>query len=963
MNALENSNNEKKSIKEYLNTSDNTKPEINISNISKQALNRTKTNKINNFLQALNEINKDRAKTLSKANSNLLLGNNSNFKNINLNSNYQKTPDKEISLSKLMPNGNNFSFRLTTNKKANGSHCNSNYTLTEYDNNISEWSIANVHFSREEKAYYINHPVEKDIEIINNNIRRKRRVNHNSCNSANFPYKMDIILKPVLNRISEEDEQFETIQIDRNYTSNSQRNKIAQTNFSTTCESKCSNNEKNKNKTVNEFMIHSKKTSKAKNNIPIYNNGSEAINDLSDLDQMKDIDLFNYQFDSNMNNSMNKKLAISDLDLSLHNYNKHSKILIVDSDNERNNNFSNNSFVSNYQNTHLNKNKKFINNMSIYAPGFLNKKKNENEELISNNDSLFNINSFHCDSLDMIEIEKGNLFNKKNYKNEEGPVTGSNTFRSKNGMKSSTNKKIRRKYQKSEIFESMKNSEKDFSLNTTNENNRKKASSKRRSNTMISMVNKNPIILKNANNITNGLKYSCENASNNDSLSLKHVNKNLLSRFNEKENQNSLEYEINSLAHVTENNSTTKENEKEMLNLLNENEDSLMYNNMNCHILTTETGLKINAQYQIDDMFHTPSDKIRKRSEVEILEHNRSLQDSLNYNDNISCNIDESSILHSVFDLDFINNLLKKEEYYKANSNYLSRHKSLLPNYRAILIEWLMELCEEFAFKRDTFHYAVNYIDRFLSKIQDASKRSLQLIGVACLSIAAKLEEISIPKAEEYIKATENSYKESEFIAMEKYILKILKWDILPITINTWLNWYLCQWDLFIDSMPIAKNQLVNISDEFVYFKRTDEKAYHMYRQVTQFIDLFVVDYNSLSYSIRHLVASAMLLTLCINFNLEVFMKENINKYIFDINFFRELLKINEKSLATPSDILVHVFLDFLYMSFNLRYEDILESLSYAGQFLNFEFDYALPLIIQNNNGLLENVNNKFLIV
>lgn len=92
--------------------------------------------------------------------------------------------------------------------------------------------------------------------------------------------------------------------------------------------------------------------------------------------------------------------------------------------------------------------------------------------------------------------------------------------------------------------------------------------------------------------------------------------------------------------------------------------------------------------------------------------------------------------------------------------------------------------------------------------MSDVSKKSLQLIGVSALSIAAKFEEIQIPKIEEYLNATDNSYKRDDFISTEKFILKTLNWQIIPTTINTWLNWYLCQWDLFVDSVEGVRTRM-----------------------------------------------------------------------------------------------------------------------------------------------------------
>ena len=87
-------------------------------------------------------------------------------------------------------------------------------------------------------------------------------------------------------------------------------------------------------------------------------------------------------------------------------------------------------------------------------------------------------------------------------------------------------------------------------------------------------------------------------------------------------------------------------------------------------------------------------------------------------------------------------------------------------------------MCEEFGFKRDTFHYCVNYIDRYLSRVEDVTKANLQLVGAACLSIAAKFEEIQIPRLQEYIIATDSVYDIKELVGMERHILKVILFNL-----------------------------------------------------------------------------------------------------------------------------------------------------------------------------------------
>ncbi len=45
---------------------------------------------------------------------------------------------------------------------------------------------------------------------------------------------------------------------------------------------------------------------------------------------------------------------------------------------------------------------------------------------------------------------------------------------------------------------------------------------------------------------------------------------------------------------------------------------------------------------------------------------------------------------------------------------YIDRQLNLTLKVRAILMEWMMEVCEEFMLKRETFHFAANYVDRYL---------------------------------------------------------------------------------------------------------------------------------------------------------------------------------------------------------------------------------------------------------
>ena len=61
---------------------------------------------------------------------------------------------------------------------------------------------------------------------------------------------------------------------------------------------------------------------------------------------------------------------------------------------------------------------------------------------------------------------------------------------------------------------------------------------------------------------------------------------------------------------------------------------------------------------------------------------------------------------------------------------------------RCILIDWLVEVCDEFGLLPDTLYLAVPYVDRYLSVV-NVPRTKLQLVGVTSLYIAANFHQRS----------------------------------------------------------------------------------------------------------------------------------------------------------------------------------------------------------------------------
>ncbi|KAL9662080.1 hypothetical protein QQ045_026908 [Rhodiola kirilowii] len=106
---------------------------------------------------------------------------------------------------------------------------------------------------------------------------------------------------------------------------------------------------------------------------------------------------------------------------------------------------------------------------------------------------------------------------------------------------------------------------------------------------------------------------------------------------------------------------------------------------------------------------------------------------------------------------------------------------------RAILIDWLAEVWEEYKLVPDTLYLTVNLIDRYLS-LSYIERNKLQLLGVTCMLIASKYEEICAPHVEEFVFVTDNTYSKQQVLEMERRVLNLLCFRLSVPTAKTFLS-------------------------------------------------------------------------------------------------------------------------------------------------------------------------------
>ncbi|XP_024013278.1 putative cyclin-A3-1 isoform X2 [Eutrema salsugineum] len=136
---------------------------------------------------------------------------------------------------------------------------------------------------------------------------------------------------------------------------------------------------------------------------------------------------------------------------------------------------------------------------------------------------------------------------------------------------------------------------------------------------------------------------------------------------------------------------------------------------------------------------------------------------------------------------DYLRQLEGKEKS-KPLVDYIEKvQKDVNPIMRGVLVDWLVEVAEEYKLLSDTLYLAVSYIDRFLS-IKTVNRQKLQLLGVTAMLIASKYEEITPPNVEDFCYITDNTYTKQEIVKMEADILLALEFELGNPTSNTFLR-------------------------------------------------------------------------------------------------------------------------------------------------------------------------------
>lgn len=126
---------------------------------------------------------------------------------------------------------------------------------------------------------------------------------------------------------------------------------------------------------------------------------------------------------------------------------------------------------------------------------------------------------------------------------------------------------------------------------------------------------------------------------------------------------------------------------------------------------------------------------------------------------------------------DIYNYLFQLEKAFPIRRNYLEAHVSIIPKYRTVLVNYMVDMQVEYNLFPETLFLAVFMLDKYLELEPGVTKSNLQCVGVTALFLASKFEEIMIPDIREFASMTDDYVKVNDILSMEVLMAQKLNFN------------------------------------------------------------------------------------------------------------------------------------------------------------------------------------------
>ncbi|KAG9440435.1 hypothetical protein H6P81_020600 [Aristolochia fimbriata] len=141
---------------------------------------------------------------------------------------------------------------------------------------------------------------------------------------------------------------------------------------------------------------------------------------------------------------------------------------------------------------------------------------------------------------------------------------------------------------------------------------------------------------------------------------------------------------------------------------------------------------------------------------------------------------------------EYIEMLVSKESSFESKCADDGSEDNWLKCMRLDAVRWILKTRVFFGFSYQTAYLSVTYLDRFLSRrsIDKGKSWAVLLLSVACLSVAAKMEEPKVPPLSQF-QVEDYGFGSKVIQRMELLLLNTLEWRMNSVTPFAYLNYFI----------------------------------------------------------------------------------------------------------------------------------------------------------------------------
>lgn len=382
------------------------------------------------------------------------------------------------------------------------------------------------------------------------------------------------------------------------------------------------------------------------------------------------------------------------------------------------------------------------------------------------------------------------------------------------------------------------------------------------------------------------------------------------------ESEKKVNEDINSLTKKIFRNSTKNKEEDKKKKTHQTKRENRNYNKT--YFISNEMDIKIEKSTKYKDRDKVKDKIIENKKNIEEKEsekRNENFEEKNVFGENYI-----KEIMKEKFSEDEKELSLKCLKFLNRKENYITKIENMTQEKRSSIIDSLQNCCQTLGFSKNTFYLSIELFDTFLSKTkQKINIGAIELIGITCLNIAHKIEELMVYRVDYFWALCQNFSTKELILSTEQAVIKDLKWEINLPTLLSWINLHTTMWDCLVDNIKEYDFDYPKFRDDEKLGDQLLIKLYHL-------TDIICLDYQFMFLQFKYLSLACLIIIIGETqnvFNEEIF--SNISEYSInlpDINLFmRDILNLLQKYLYLDKSVDINYYLIYVINFVQIKFD------------------------------------------